>query len=90
MVARERQSATTFALPLICLMSVENSEMCARCLCWRAVHGSDNFDIAPTRGLWSVNMAKRLPSKSITGEGNRRAVCRVSQHGGVNQGCFAR
>ena len=52
--ACETHSATTFFFPDMCLMSVENSEIADRCLCWQADCKSVVFYIAWTKGLWSV------------------------------------
>jgi hypothetical protein len=47
----ERASATTFSEPGVCLRSVVNSEMYARCRCWRADCGGVTRTMAATSGL---------------------------------------
>ncbi len=47
----DRASATTLAEPGVCLRSVVNSEMYARCLCWRADCGGVTRTMAATSGL---------------------------------------
>ena len=48
-------SATTFSVPGVWRISVVNSEMYAKCRCWRADQGGDTRTIAETSGLWSVS-----------------------------------
>ena len=50
----DRASATTLSEPGVCLRSVVNSEMYARCRCWRADCGGVTRTMAATSGLWSV------------------------------------
>ena len=59
---RERVSAMMFALPERWCTLVVNSEMVARCLACMANGVSAAFVIMPTRGAWSVNRVKSLPS----------------------------
>lgn len=45
-VGLERQSATTLLFPLMCLISIVNSDMKARWHCCRNDQGSETLDIA--------------------------------------------
>ncbi len=50
----DRASATTLAVPGVCLRSVVNSYTKARWRCWRADCGGVTRVMEATRGLWSV------------------------------------
>ncbi len=69
----DRQSTTTLLLPDLCLRSVMNEEMKARCLCCLAVsesvHGPNEWPAVGTHGeLSALHPAFELPDGKISGE----------------------